>query len=247
MTVRNLIIILLAILCTCNELKAQDLNTDTTRCEYRFNGKQLIVPLAVYAGGVIGISAFPGFRRYVNRQVGKWGGSHSISIDNYLRFAPAVAYVGLGVCGVRSRNNLRDRLLAGATAYLCMGVATASLKAIVHEQRPDGSSDNSFPSGHAAAAFTGAELMRIEYGNAIGAAGYAVAAGVGILRLYNNRHWYNDVLAGAGIGILCARIGYWLLPFEKRIFKLDNTAMATVVPFYSQPERAVGVSMAMTL
>ena len=29
---------------------------------------------------------------------------------------------------------------------------------------------------------------------------------------YNNRHWFTDVVAGAGIGILSAKAGYWLYP-----------------------------------
>lgn len=44
-------------------------------------------------------------------------------------------------------------------------------------------------------------------------AGYAVAAGVGAMRVYNNKHWCSDILAGAGIGILSASIMYWLAPY----------------------------------
>ncbi|MDE6696060.1 MAG: hypothetical protein K2K25_04195 [Muribaculaceae bacterium] len=29
-------------------------------------------------------------------------------------------------------------------------------------------------------------------------------------------------MGGAGIGILSARIGYWLLPSERKLFKLDK-------------------------
>ena len=53
-------------------------------------------------------------------------------------------------------------------------------------------------------------------------AAYAVAITVGALRIYNDRHWITDVLGGVGIGILSARIGYWLLPFERKLFKLDK-------------------------
>lgn len=53
----------------------------------------------------------------------------------------------------------------------------------------------------------GAELVRIEYGGWYGAGAYAVAAGVGFMRMYNGRHWLHDVVAGAGVGILSARIG----------------------------------------
>ena len=47
----------------------------------------------------------------------------------------------------------------------------------------------------------------IEYGGGSGAGAYAVAAGVGFMRMYNGRHWLHDVVAGAGVGILSARIG----------------------------------------
>ena len=65
----------------------------------------------------------------------------------------------------------------------------------------------------------GAELVRIEYGEdypwlAVGA--YTIATATGALRVYNNHHWLSDVVAGAGVGILSARIGYWLLPYTKR-------------------------------
>ena len=33
------------------------------------------------------------------------------------------------------------------------------------------------------------------------------------MRMYNNRHWASDVLAGAGVGILSASLTYWLAPY----------------------------------
>ncbi|MDE6694481.1 MAG: phosphatase PAP2 family protein, partial [Bacteroidales bacterium] len=53
---------------------------------------------------------------------------------------------------------------------------------------------------------------------------YTVATSVAFLRMYNNRHWLNDVIAGAGIGILSARIGYWMLPLYQRWFHWDANA-----------------------
>lgn len=63
-------------------------------------------------------------------------------------------------------------------------------------------------------AFTGAELLRREYGKEypwVAVAGYAVAVLVGAMRVYNNRHWVGDVLAGAGIGIASVTLVYWAL------------------------------------
>ena len=220
---------------------AQDCVSDSAA--YSFRTRKLIAPVALTAAGAIGISAFSGFKSYTRTQIDRWGGSHHITADEYLRFVPAAAYLALGPCGVKARSCFRDRLMAGATAYLCMGAVVYTTKNIVHETRPDGSDSHSFPSGHVATAFTGAELLRIEYGNAIGAAGYA---------MYNRCHWYNDVLAGAGIGILCARAGYWLLPLERRLFGLDrprgaSRTSAVVAPFYAPPSRTLGLSLALTL
>ena len=98
-----------------------------------------------------------------------------------------------------------------------MGVLTNALKYTVCEMRPDGSARNSFPSGHSATAFMGAELVRLEYGGWAGAGSYSVASATAALRVYNNRHWFNDLLGGAAIGILSANVGYWLLPLERRL------------------------------
>ena len=77
--------------------------------------------------------------------------------------------------------------------------------------------------------------------------GYAVAATVAYLRLRSGKHWLNDVVGGAGLGILCARAGYWLVPLEKRWFGWDNRTRLKIgaVPYYDPIGRAFGASMAM--
>lgn len=69
----------------------------------------------------------------------------------------------------------------------------------------------SFPSGHTAAAFAAATSLAIETSRRspatrgyIGAAAYSVAAFTGFARVYHDKHWATDVVAGALIGSLAA-------------------------------------------
>lgn len=153
-------------------------------------------------------------------------------IDDYAQYLPVAANLGLRFTGLPARHTFREQIATTTTATVIMGTLCYGMKHIVSERRPDNSSYDSFPSGHCAKAFMGAELVRQEYGIWPGVAAYSVATGVAVLRVYNERHWVHDVIAGAGIGILSAQAAYWLLPLERRILgwdKNDNTAL-TVVP-----------------
>ena len=74
----------------------------------------------------------------------------------------------------------------------------------------------------AAVAFAGAELVRLQYGNAWGAAAYGTAALVAYLRVFHSEHWMSDVLLGAGIGILSAHLGDLVLSPLKSLFHINT-------------------------
>ncbi|MGN0224714.1 MAG: phosphatase PAP2 family protein, partial [Prevotella sp.] len=77
----------------------------------------------------------------------------------------------------------------------------------------------------------------------IGVAGYAVAAGTGFFRMYNNRHWLTDVIAGAGIGILSVEAAYWLYPLvTKTLFHSRGKHGISVTPYMSSSEKGVAVN-----
>lgn len=136
-----------------------------------------------------------------------------IKIDNILQYVPLVAVEGLDLLGVPSKHTGWPMLQRVGSTAIVVTFATYSLKYAVHEKRPDSYARNSFPSGHTSFAFAGAELMRLEYGETsplIPATGYAIAATTGMMRIYNDRHWLGDVLAGAAIGLFSADISYWL-------------------------------------
>ena len=75
-------------------------------------------------------------------------------------------------------------------------------KFAVGRTRPNASNTASFPSGHTAAAFSGAAFLQSRYGSSWGIPGYIAASYVGASRIYGNRHYADDVVAGAGIAFL---------------------------------------------
>lgn len=215
-----------------------------------FHARQLIAPASLITVGALGVSipAFCKAKEHIRDGFQNWSDGRKCHVDDYIQYLPAVANLGLGLTGVKARHPFRERVAVTATAYVAMAAMTNATKYLVKERRPDSDSRNSFPSGHTATAFTGAELMREEYGNLIGLGAYTVASGVAVLRLYNDRHWANDLLAGAGIGILSARIGYWLLPFERRLFRWDRKKASVVaLPTYAPETRTVGLAFSAQL
>ena len=156
-------------------------------------------------------------------------------IDNYLQFAPAMAVYGLNVMGIKGKNNFKDRTMIYFLSNIIVNTAVFSVKKITHQLRPDGSAYTSFPSGHTAEAFASAEFLRQEYKDVspwYGIAGYTLAAVTGYLRMYNNKHWLGDVMAGAGFGILSTKLAYWMYPAIKKMFFKNKPANTMVMPFY---------------
>jgi membrane-associated phospholipid phosphatase len=80
-------------------------------------------------------------------------------------------------------------------------LATLVLKETVHKERPDGSGNDSFPSGHSSVAFQGAAFVQRRYGLKPAWPLYAAASYVGWTRVDANKHDTSDVLAGAALGI----------------------------------------------
>lgn len=88
--------------------------------------------------------------------------------------------------------------------------------------------------------------MRIEYGNLVGLTGYTCAIATGILRIHNNKHWWSDVIGGAAIGIISARVAYWLLPWEQRLFGLDKKSSTGTTNESSSRARTTSLVVAPT-
>lgn len=84
-------------------------------------------------------------------------------------------------------------------------VVTELLKYSINSTRPNGES-HSFPSGHTAAAFSGAGYLRVRYGWRVGLPFELLAATVGFARVQSHDHHWYDVVAGAALGEGAAQI-----------------------------------------
>ena len=133
-------------------------------------------------------------------------------IDNYTQFFGPVMATGLKIAGVEGRSDWGRYLASTAMSYGFMALFVNSIKYTAKEMRPDGSTRNSWPSGHTATAFVGATILHKEYGLTrspwYSVAGYGVATATGVMRVLNNRHWVSDVLSGAGVGIMSGELAY---------------------------------------
>lgn len=142
------------------------------------------------------------------------------SYDDYLQYAPAAIMLAMKAAGVEGRSSWGRMLVSDAFSVGTMVLLVNGLKYSVQRERPDGSANNSFPSGHTATAFMTATMFHKEYGLTrsplYSVLGYSLATATAVSRQLNNRHWVSDVLVGAGIGILSVELGYY---FADLIFK----------------------------
>jgi membrane-associated phospholipid phosphatase len=141
---------------------------------------------------------------------------------------PGSVVIGIGLYGVGRLAHWRevaDLGLHGTEAVALSGVITALLKDAAGRARPyvsadtsahdfgfgrglrQGSAYQSFPSGHATAAFAAASVVTSESQRwwpgrtwLVAPLMYGGATLVALSRMYNNAHWASDVVLGAGIG-----------------------------------------------
>jgi PAP2 superfamily len=189
----------------------------------RITLKSLIIPVTLISYGVFAQCSNKLKRMDVRiKNVVRRDPDFHTKIDNYLQYAPSFAVYALNAAGVKGKNNFRDRTITYLLSNAMMGITVQAIKKITRVARPEGCGTNAFPSGHTATAFAGAEFLRQEYKDVspwYGIAGYVAATTTGALRMFNNKHWFRDVVAGAGFGILSTQVAYVLAPIIiKKLF-----------------------------
>lgn len=224
---------------SCQEKKVNDTLKADTLAIPKFTYKALIIPSLLVSYGIVGMESdqLKSWNIDIQQEVTE-DIDEKITIDDFSQWAPAASAFALEGLGIKAKHSFKDRSTIFLTSFVIMNATVFGLKSLTKIERPDGSSQNSFPSGHTANAFAGAEFLWQEYKDKspwYGIAGYAIATGTGIFRIYNNRHWLTDVAAGAGIGILSTKIAYWINPYvNSKIFGKEKSASSSsmIVPLY---------------
>jgi membrane-associated phospholipid phosphatase len=206
--------------------------------------KSALLPFSLISAGVI-IESLPDHTVFSKTRIQhhvqiKLNG-FSTSIDDYMQFLPIATLYGLKLSGFKSRSDIFNQAILTVKSEVLMGTIVKSMKYLIHDSRPDGSSDNSMPSGHTAQAFVSAALLDMEYRDLspwISVGGYLCATATGLLRVANNRHWASDVLIGAGIGIGTVKLVYFTHRYKWR--KPNNYSL---IPFLYKDGGGVAFAM----
>lgn len=152
-----------------------------------------------------------GSREDIKQVRNRYVPNFSNHLDDYMQYAPAGAVAGLNLAGKKGLNGWKRQTINWGVSMAIMGTLVNSIKHTTKVKRPDGTSYNSFPSGHTATAFMNATFLHKEYGTVnplYSIAGYGSSSYVGVSRSLNNRHWISDILAGAAIGIISTELTY---------------------------------------
>lgn len=191
----------------CLGINAQ--SNDSVRRSLAFTQKQLIVPSTFVATGLV-LSG--NMKEDASIWLNKFTNPINTNIDNALAISPIAIAYSLDFLGIKSETDFWNRSAILLKSELMMLTLVYSLKYSISEMRPDGSNTLSFPSNHSAQAFLGATFLTQEYKQKlpwVPYLAYSIAATTGALRVINNKHFLNDILVGAGIGIISQKVAYW--------------------------------------
>lgn len=186
------------------------------------NPLSLIPPVAMVTYGALSfpVHSIRRFDYYIKSEVAKTDPTFSSKAESYFQFAPVILVYSLNLVGIAGKNTFIDRTALLGLSGGILGITTFATKHLTHRQRPNRSDYLSFPSGHTSTAFMGAEFMAQEYDAKspwYGVLAYSIATTTGVFRLYNRDHWFSDVVAGAGYGILSTKAAYLIYPYFRNL------------------------------
>ncbi len=197
----------------------------------RWNKNQWITAGSVIAGGVI-IYAFDDEIRtfFQNNQSNSGNFAAKYVFEPWgSGLYPAVLIGSYYVYGLSAKNHKSRQIALGATqAFIVSGISVEILKHLTHRHRPyedipansrkwegpfKGFEYTSFPSGHTITAFSLASFFSSVYKEKLWVSilSYSLASGVGLQRIYDDKHWASDVFIGAALGFAIGKSVYYVL------------------------------------
>lgn len=210
----------------------------------------LVIPGALILYGASSFAVHP-VRRidyFGYDEVEKTNPDFNTKAESYFQFGPIALVYGLNLVGVEGKNRFVDRtaLLGLSAGFLAFSEEIT--KHTTHRLRPNKSDYLSFPSGHTGTAFMGAEYLAQEYSGKsplYTVVGYTLAVTTGVFRLYNRDHWFSDVVAGAGFGVLSTKAAYLVYPWirNKLNHKVTNGKTKMILPNYNNGVPGISFSM----
>jgi hypothetical protein len=212
----------------------------------------LIPPAAAITYGALSFFIHP-IRQLdydVHNEIAKTAPNFNTNAESYFLIGPIVMVYGLNLVGVEGKNRFIDRTALLGLSGGFLGISEEITKHLTHRLRPNGADYFSFPSGHTGLAFMGAEFLAQEYSDkspVYTVIGYTFAVTTGVFRMYNRDHWFSDVVAGAGYGVLSTKLAYLVYPYiRNKLTHTDKQGRKTMImPTYQ--DGIPGMSFAMQL
>jgi len=209
-----------------------------TKKPYSLLKKSIIPTILIVAGTSISGSQFEkNIKTKIRNRVGN---NYEFKIDDYMVYAPIVELYLADILGAKSKNHWFDQTKYLAFSNLLSAGITHGIKQIIDKERPNGQ-HFSFPSGHTTLVFTNATVLKNEFKDTsflLAYSGYGFGIATGAFRMINNKHWFSDVLAGAGIGILATEIVYHFEPL-KNFNPFKKSKNISIVPSFGSNNYSV--------
>ena len=168
-----------------------------------------------------------------------WGAKYSLALIG--------GFMGYGLLAKDLKS--QSTALLATESFLLASLVARVPKILVGRSRPNTDDlspykiggpfqGSSFPSGHTTAVFAVASVIANQYADSpiVPIISYTLATAVGVSRIYDNRHWLSDVVAGAAIGIAVGNLVS---------AKNNKPKKVAIVPFSSGKFR--GLKLAYTL
>lgn len=159
-------------------------------------------------GGVLALSAHPLDKKVATQVTGNSAADTFFKPGQVIGSTPVLlgsAAITYTVGRVKDEPTVSHLGMDLLRAIAVSTTLTQVLKVSTQRLRPDGSTHNSFPSGHASDTFAVATALERHLGWKYSIIGYAGASYVAASRLPAQRHWLSDVVFGAAVGVISGR------------------------------------------